>query len=85
MTFTLLYFVYYRCDHHKILDVSFYDDKHLSVLLVEDTEDRTLVLVQMTFTLLYFVYYRCDHHKILDVSFYDDKHLSVLLVEDTEY
>ena len=43
---------FYRCDHHKILDVSFYDDKHLSVLLVEDTEDRTPVLVQMTFTLL---------------------------------
>ena len=55
------------------------------MLLVEDTEDRTPVLVQMTFTLLYYVYYRCDHHKILDVSFYDDKHLSVLLVEDTEY
>ena len=77
MTFTLLYYVFYRCDHHKILDVSFYDDKHLWKI--------TYILVQMTFTLLYYVYYRCDHHKILDVSFYDDKHLSVLLVEDTEY
>ena len=32
--------------------MSFYDDKHLSVLLVEDTEDRTPVLVQMPFSLV---------------------------------
>ncbi|KAJ8317106.1 hypothetical protein KUTeg_005010 [Tegillarca granosa] len=36
-----------RCGNHKILDIGCYDEKTLSVLLIEDNEDQTPVLAQL--------------------------------------
>lgn len=41
-----------RCNNHKILDVAFYDEKTLSLLLVEDTSDELPVFVQLTLSII---------------------------------
>ena len=41
-----------RCENHKILDIAYYDEKLLSVLLVEDTDDQVPVLLQLPLNLI---------------------------------
>lgn len=41
-----------RVERHKILDISFYDEDTLSLLLQEDAEDETPLLMQMPLSVL---------------------------------
>lgn len=40
------------CSNHKILDLAYYDEKTLSLLLVEDTTDQLPVLVQLALSVI---------------------------------
>ncbi|XP_052100926.1 anaphase-promoting complex subunit 4-like [Mytilus californianus] len=40
------------CSNHKILDLAYYDEKTLSLLLVEDTTDQLPVLVQLALSII---------------------------------
>ncbi|CAG2239989.1 unnamed protein product [Mytilus edulis] len=42
----------FRCSNHKILDLAYYDEKTLSLLLVEDTTDQLPVLVQLALSVI---------------------------------
>ncbi|CAC5421412.1 unnamed protein product [Mytilus coruscus] len=42
----------YACSNHKILDLAYYDEKTLSLLLVEDTTDQLPVLVQLALSII---------------------------------
>lgn len=44
--------MFYRNDALSVLDVACYDDKLLSVLLVENTEDQIPVLLQLPLSLI---------------------------------
>lgn len=44
---TITYHYYFRCTRHKILDMAFYDEKTISMLIIEDHKDELPVLVQV--------------------------------------
>jgi hypothetical protein len=42
--------LFFRCRRHKILDIAFYDEKTISMLLVQDNGEERPVLVQLPLT-----------------------------------